>query len=50
MKLLIIKQNSVIFVGEILKKTMLKMKNIAKLGTNIVIQMNIEVLHIAYIT
>ena len=42
-------ENSVIFAEESLKINMLKIKNIAKLGTIVIIWVNIEVQHIAYV-
>ena len=41
-------QNLVIFVKKNLKMKMLKIKNIVKLETIVIIQVNIEVLIIAY--
>ena len=41
-------QKFVIFVKENLKINMLKIKIIVKLGTNVVIKGNIEVLHVAH--
>ena len=41
-------QNLVIFVKKNLKMKMLKIKNIVKLKTIVIIQVNIEVLIIAY--
>ena len=40
---------NVIFVMKNLKINMLQIKNIVKLGTIVIIQENIEVLHIAYV-
>ena len=42
-------QNSVIFVKKILKIDMLKIKSIVKLETNVIVQVNIEVLDIPYL-
>ena len=42
-------QKCVIFVKKILKISMLKIKNIVKLGTIVIIQGNIDVLHVAYL-
>ena len=42
-------QKSVIFVKKRLKINMLKIKNIVKLEIIVIIQANIEVLHIAYV-
>ena len=41
-------QNSVIFVNKNLKIKVLKIKNIVKLGTVVIILVNTGVLHIAY--
>ena len=43
-------QKSVMFVKKNLKINMLKIKNIVKLETIVIIQENIELLHIAYVT
>ena len=42
-------QNSVIFVKKNLKIDMLKIKSIVKLETNVIVQVNIEVLDIPYL-
>ena len=42
-------QKSVIFVEKNFKIDMLKIKNIKKLVINVIIQANIEVLHITYV-
>ena len=42
-------QNSVVFVQKILKINILKTKNTTKLGTVVIIQLNIEILHIGYV-
>ena len=42
-------QKFVIFVKKNLKINMLKIKNIVKLGIIVIIQVNIEELHIAYV-
>ena len=42
-------QNIVIFVKKSLKKNLLKIKNIVRLGTIVIVQGNIEILHIAYV-
>ena len=42
-------QKFVMFVKKSLKINMLKIKNTAKLGIIVIIQVNIEVLHIAYV-
>ena len=42
-------QKSAIFVKKSLKINVLKIKNIAKLGTIVIIKVNLELLHIAYV-
>ena len=42
-------QKYIIFVKKNLKMNMIKIKSIVKLGFIVVIQVNIEVLHIAYV-
>ena len=42
-------QKSIIFVKNNLKTNMLKMKNIVKLGTITIMQVNIKGLYIAYV-
>ena len=42
-------QKSIIFVKKDLKIKMLKIKNNVKLGTIVIMQVNIDVLHIAYV-
>ena len=42
-------QKLIIFVKKNLKINMLKVKNIVKLGTTIILQVNTEVLHMAYV-
>ena len=42
-------QKSIIFVKKSLKIKMLKIKNNVKLGTIVIMQVNIDVLHIAYV-
>ena len=42
-------QKSAIFVKKSLKVNVLKIKNTAKLGTIVIIQVNLELLHIAYV-
>ena len=42
-------QKSIIFIKKSLKINMLKIKNIVKLGTIVIIHVNIEVLVTAYI-
>ena len=42
-------QKFVVFVKNNMKINMLKIKIIVKLGTNVIIQVNIKVLHIAYV-
>ena len=42
-------QKFVLFVKKTLSINMLKIKNIVNLGTTVIIQGNIEMLHIAYV-
>ena len=42
-------QKSIIFVKKDLKIKMLKIKNNVKLGTIVIMQVNIDMLHIAYV-
>ena len=43
-------QKSTIFVKKILKMNMLKIKNIKKSEIIVIIQVNIEMLHVSYVT
>ena len=43
-------QKSTIFVKKILKINMLKIKNIKKSGIIVIIQVNIAMLHVSYVT
>ena len=43
-------QKSTIFVKKILKINMLKIKNIKKSEIIVIIQVNIEILHVSYVT